>query len=64
MLISTPSIHILVRQVYGNTTFYPMCESAELFAHIAGSKTLTRKTLAYIKQLGYEIVQHHEDTEL
>lgn len=57
-------IHIQVRQVYGNTTFYPLCEKAELFAHIAGSKTLTRKTLAYIKQLGYEIVQRHEEVEV
>lgn len=56
--------NILVKQVYGNTTFYPMCENAELFSRIAGSKTLTRKTLTYIKQLGYEIVQHHEETEI
>lgn len=56
--------HILVKRVYGNTTFYPMCENAELFSRIAGTSTLTRKTLAYIKQLGYEIVQMHEEVEL
>lgn len=56
--------NILVKQVYGHTTFYPMCENAELFSRIAGTTTLTRKTLAYIKQLGYEIVQHHQEATL
>lgn len=57
-------IFILVKQVYGNTTFYPLCEKAGLFAKIAGTTTLTRKTLAYIKELGYAIEQRHEEVEV
>lgn len=62
MMVS--QIFILVKRVYGNTTFYPLCENAELFSRIAGTTTLTRKTLAHIKELGYEIVQKHEEVEV
>lgn len=40
---------------YGVETFYPACPAAELFARIAGTKTLTRATLRDIDLLGYEI---------
>ena len=37
---------------YGVETFYPACERAQLFARIAGTKTLTRNTLRDIAALG------------
>ena len=40
---------------YGVETFYPACPAAELFARIAGTKTLTTHTLRDIDLLGYEI---------
>jgi len=40
---------------YGVETFYPACERAQLFARIAGTKTLTRNTLRDIAALGYQI---------
>ena len=40
---------------YGIETFYPACERAQLFARIAGTKTLTRNTLRDIAALGIEI---------
>jgi hypothetical protein len=40
---------------YGVLTYYPACPAAELFARIAGTKTLTRHTLRDIDTLGYEI---------
>lgn len=40
---------------YGVEVFYPACKQSELFARIAGTKTLTRATLRDIDLLGYEI---------
>jgi hypothetical protein len=40
---------------YGVWVVYPVCEQAQLFAAIAGTKTLKEKTLDQIMQLGYEI---------
>lgn len=48
-------IHVQYKQVYGKTTYYPVCDKAKLFAMIAGSKTLTDITLARIRLLGYEV---------
>ena len=50
------TIKITVKSVYGNETIYPACERAQLFAEIAGTKTLTEPTLRRIKALGYEIL--------
>jgi hypothetical protein len=48
-------IIIKIKEVYGNTTYYPICESAKVFATMLGQKTLTAKDLANIQKLGYEI---------
>jgi hypothetical protein len=40
---------------YGIETFYPACDRAQLFARIAGTKTLTRHALRDIAALGIEI---------
>lgn len=53
----TKTITIQVKDVYGVPTVYPVCEAAKLFADIAGTKTLTHRTLTQIEALGYEIVQ-------
>jgi hypothetical protein len=51
------SITIQTRNVFGAETHYPMCDKAQSFAQIAGTKTLTVQTLKLIQMLGYEIVQ-------
>lgn len=48
-------IVIRIKNVYGNETIYPACREAEIFAGIAGTKTLTRDTLRRIEALGYQI---------
>jgi hypothetical protein len=46
---------IKARSIYGETKFYPANHVAELFAMIAGTKTLTSETLRYMKALGVEL---------
>ena len=53
-------IEIISRNVYGNRVIYPHCATARNFARIAGTKTLTLAALQQIKNLGFEIVEHHE----
>ena len=48
-------ITIRCEKNYGVEVFYPACKQSELFASIAGTKTLTRATLRDIDLLGYEI---------
>jgi hypothetical protein len=48
-------ITIRCEKNYGVEVFYPACERAQLFARIAGTKTLTSHTLRDIDLLGYEI---------
>lgn len=50
------SLVVRVETYWGQTMVYPVCPTSELFATIAGTKTLTSKTLNRIKQLGYSIV--------
>ena len=40
---------------YGNEVFYPACDKAELFALLAGTKTLTPYTIRLVRTLGYEV---------
>jgi hypothetical protein len=49
-------IEIEMRDVYGVTKFYPVCEKACIFARIAGTTTLTKETIKRIKELDYAVV--------
>lgn len=46
---------IKIKEVYGNTTYYPVCAKSKIFAAMLGQKTLTASDLNKIKELGYEI---------
>ena len=48
-------ITIEVRDIYGIRTLYPACNTAKLFARLAGTKTITRHALETIKALGYTV---------
>ena len=48
-------ITVRVREVYGQPKYYPECESAKVFASIAGTTTLTEQTLRRIMKLGYKV---------
>lgn len=53
-------IEVIVRSVYGAPKVYPHNEAAKTLAQLAGTETLTRRTLELAKQLGhtvYEVVK-------
>lgn len=58
--MNTPAPHMAitveVRSVFGQTKVYPVCATAQAFAEIAGTATLTHRTLCQIERLGYEII--------
>lgn len=54
------TIRVQVKQVYGNTTYYPACAEAQLLVDVAGTKTLTENMLRIIKRAGYEITVQSE----
>ncbi len=58
------NIEILCKHNYGQTVYYPSCITAVLLARLAGTKTLTKNALEVVKELGYEIVVHHENAEV
>jgi hypothetical protein len=54
-------ITVRITSVYGQKTIYPVCETALIFANIAGTKTLKSTTINSIKALGYKIVVQQEE---
>jgi hypothetical protein len=46
---------IKIKSIYGGLYAYPANEAAELFAAIAGTKTLASPVLAYAERLGFAI---------
>jgi hypothetical protein len=57
-------IFVTIKNVYGNEQIYPVCVNAEIFAQIAGTKTLTKQTINLIKDLGFNIQVVAEKTTL
>lgn len=48
-------ILVEIKNNYGSEAIYPLCSQGRIFADIAGTKTLTRKSLDQIKALGYSV---------
>lgn len=58
------NITVEIRDVYGIRTVYPACQTAKLFARLAGTKTLTSHAIDTIKQLGYSINIAQKEVQL
>jgi len=48
-------ITVRIANNFGTEAIYPVDDNAKLFAKLAGTRTLTRATIALIKQLGYTV---------
>lgn len=48
-------ITVKVKDVYGKSLVYPICEDAQRFAKIAGTKTLSRAVILQIKAMGFDV---------
>lgn len=54
--VPAQAIQVEVKSVYGQSKVYPLCAQAKLFAELAGTTTLTARSLRLVEKLGYEIV--------
>jgi len=57
-------ITVKITKNYGVEAIYPVCQAAFLFARIAGTKTLTRETIAKVKALGYTVKVQQDQVTL
>tara|TARA_X000001388_G_C2155427_1_gene94084 strand:- start:75 stop:302 length:228 start_codon:yes stop_codon:yes gene_type:complete len=48
-------ITVEMKNSYGNTLYYPVCNKASSFASLTGTKTLTADMLKTISSLGYVV---------
>lgn len=48
-------IFVKIKNNYGRDIVYPDCETSNIFASLAGTKTLSESDLALIEKLGYSI---------
>ena len=49
------TITVRIGSHYGCKAIYPACHTSKLLAQLAGTRTLTDRALALVKQLGYAI---------
>ncbi len=52
-MLNDKVLEVRIENVYGEKKVYPVNTAAKIFAKIAGTKTLTVRTLIYAKDLGY-----------
>jgi hypothetical protein len=48
-------VYVDVKEKYGNTLYYPVCENGLRFADMTGNKTLRMVDLNNIKALGFTV---------
>lgn len=53
-------IKVRITKNYGIQAVYPVCETAQKLARLAGTKTLTPNIIKSIKDLGYELQVEQE----
>jgi hypothetical protein len=58
------SITVQIRTVYGNEMIYPVDNNARVFCFLTGKKTLNRRDISKIKELGYAVNVQQEVNQL
>lgn len=54
------TVEIKFKSQHGFEVMLPVCKTAQIFADIAGMKTLTKPVIEGIKALGYNIIVQQE----
>ena len=62
--VDIKEIQVRVINIYGVEKVYPMCQTAQFFARLAGTKTLTNDAISQIKKAGYKVRVAQTVTEL
>lgn len=57
-------VSILIKHLYGRDLYYPDCHFAEFICWIAGTKTLSERMLAVVREEGYEVELRRESLPL
>ena len=55
------NITVEIREVYGQSKIYPVCDKAKIFADIAGTTTLLPRDIQRIQMLGFEVLVKQKD---
>lgn len=58
------TVQLKVKQNYGNQALYPANETAQIFADLLGTKTLTITAIKQILKLGYTVEYTHGEVQL
>jgi len=58
------NITVEIREVYGQSKIYPVCDKAKIFADIAGTTTLLPRDIQRIQVLGYEVLVKQREMKL
>jgi hypothetical protein len=53
--MDSKEITVEAKDVYGVIKYYPHCRDAKVFASLAGTTTLTEKSIRRIMELGYKV---------
>ena len=56
--IKKDTIHVEMKNVYGNNLIYPVCLQAKLLTALTGQKTLTHDAINIIKALKYSVKEY------
>ena len=58
------NITVEIREVYGQSKIYPVCDKAKIFADIAGTTTLLPRDIQRIQALGFEVLVKQREMKL
>ena len=58
------NITVEIRDVYGQSKIYPVCDKAKIFADIAGTTTLLPRDIQRIQMLGYDVQVKQREVKL
>lgn len=58
------NITVEIREVYGQSKIYPVCDKAQTFADIAGTTTLLPRDIQRIQVLGFEVLVKQQEIKV